>query len=166
MPPITILAHDIRSAHNVGSILRTADGFGAEQVICSGYTPYPRLADDQRLGYLIERLTFKIAKTALGAELTVPCSHTDSIHDVITDLKARGYRIVGLEQDARSVPLPSYQAIGPTALLLGEERHGITADLLALCDDIVEIPMFGQKHSFNVSVSTGVAMYQLRIQAS
>ena len=75
--------------------------------------------------------------------------------------KQDGYRIVGLEQSSRSIPLPDYQPPDKIALLLGEEVGGITAELLELCDDTVEIPMFGHKESFNVSVATGIALYEL-----
>jgi tRNA G18 (ribose-2'-O)-methylase SpoU len=78
-------------------------------------------------------------------------------------LKAAGYRIVGLEQDERSTPLPTYKPSQKIALLLGEEVEGITAELRTLCDDIIEIPMVGKKESFNVSVATGIALYALSI---
>lgn len=159
MPIVTIIAHNIRSTHNIGSIFRTAEGFGIKRIILSGYTPYPKLADDTRLPHIAEKLTAQIHKTALGAETMVPFSYQESPD--IASLRANGYRIVGLEQDVRSIPLPSYTLPEKIALLLGEEVHGIPSELLAQCDDILEIPMRGQKESFNVSVATGIALYGL-----
>jgi 23S rRNA (guanosine2251-2'-O)-methyltransferase len=167
MAQIKVLAHNIRSCHNIGAILRTSDGFGVEEVICSGYSPYPRLINkndgrDDRLEYLIEKITKKIHKTALGAEEIVTCTHTSSIIDKINDLKSQGYTILGLELNERSIKLPDYKSPQKVALLLGEELHGLTPELLELCDELVEIPMFGQKESYNVSISAGIALYHLR----
>jgi tRNA G18 (ribose-2'-O)-methylase SpoU len=100
-------------------------------------------------------------KTALGAETMVNFEHQETPN--IKQLKDNGYRIVGLEQNDRSVELNKYQASQKIVLLLGEEVHGITDDLIAECDDILEIPMSGKKESFNVSVATGIALYQLTI---
>lgn len=154
-----MIAHNIRSTHNVGSIFRTAEGFGVERIILSGYTPYPKLPADSRLPHIADKLTEQIHKTALGAETMVPFEYQESPD--LVGLKDSGYRIVGLEQDKRSTMLPDYKTSEKIALLLGEEVHGLTPKLLALCDDLVEIPMNGQKESFNVSVATGIALYEL-----
>lgn len=159
MPEIIVIAHNIRSTHNVGSIFRTAEGFGVTKIILSGYTPYPVFSGDTRLPHIAQKLTAQIHKTALGAEDIVPFEYQD--HPDITGLRDEGYRIVGLEQDSRSVLLADYQTPDRVVLLLGEEVHGITDDLRELCDDLIEIPMQGQKESFNVSVATGIALYAL-----
>ena len=159
MPEIIVIAHNIRSTHNVGSIFRTAEGFGVTKIILSGYTPYPVFSGDTRLPHIAQKLTAQIHKTALGAEDIVPFEYQDNPD--ITVLRNQGYRIVGLEQDSRSVLLADYQTPDRVALLLGEEVHGITDDLRELCDDLIEIPMQGQKESFNVSVATGIALYAL-----
>jgi len=161
MADIIVIAHNIRSTHNVGSIFRTAEGFGVSKIILSGYTPYPRLARDSRLPHIAEKLTSQIHKTALGAETMVPFAYSN-VPDFVA-LRDAGYRIVGLEQDARSVMLPGYKAPEKVALLLGEEVHGIEDEMRAECDDLIEIPMTGQKESFNVSVATGIALYALTI---
>jgi len=83
---------------------------------------------------------------------------------VLAQLKATGYQLVALEQSPQAVPLPSFKPAQKIAILLGEEVNGIPGDLLAQCDAIVEIPMHGQKESFNVSVATGIALYALREQ--
>ena len=159
MPDIVVIAHNIRSTHNVGAIFRTAEGFGVSKIILSGYTPYPKLLKDGRLPHIAEKLTKQISKTALGAEAIVPFEYLEQ--PPINELKADGYRIVALEQAPHSIPMASYKPGKKIALLLGEEVEGITPDLLAQCEDIIEIPMVGKKESFNVSVAAGIALYAL-----
>lgn len=159
MPDIIVIAHNIRSTHNVGSIFRTAEGFGVQKIILTGYTPYPAIKDDPRLPHIADKLDAQIHKTALGAEAIVPFEHHDTLDLGTLDLAE--YRIIALEQAPGSVSLRDYSAPDKVALLLGEEVHGITPDLLAQVDDIVEIPMQGQKESFNVAVATGIALYAL-----
>lgn len=170
MPEIIVIAHNIRSTHNVGSIFRTCDGFGVKQLILSGYTPYPMLPLksqgsyplDGRLPHIAEKLTRQIHKTALGAETLVPFVHYDTLDLACPELA--GYTIVALEQSENSIMLRDYQPPEKIALLIGEEVHGITPSLLAQCHDVIEIPMQGQKESFNVSVAAGIALYQLTHQ--
>lgn len=161
MVQIILLAHNIRSTFNVGSIFRTADGFGVKEIILSGYTPYPTYSGDTRLPHLAEKITSQIHKTALGAESTVPFHF--ELAPPLDELKKQGYRLVALEQDSRSIPLNQYKLPQKIALLLGEEVDGINADLVAKCDDIVEIPMQGKKESFNVSVAAALALYQFSV---
>ena len=161
MSEIIVIAHNIRSTHNVGSIFRTAEGFGVARIILSGYTPYPIVASDTRLPHLSRKITDQIHKTALGAEDLVPFEHQLDIN--LQTLKAQGYRIVGLEQADRSVNLADYIPPQRIALLLGEEVEGIPRELLEQCEDIIEIPMSGRKESFNVSVAAGIALYSLRV---
>lgn len=163
MAEIILLLHNIRSTHNVGSIFRTAEGFGVSKIIVSGYTPYPKLAGDSRLPYLAEKIHKQITKTALGAENMVAFDKSEDIFETITKLKSDGYRVVGLEQDERSVMLPDYKAPAKIALLLGEEVEGINSELRTVCDDLIEIPMVGRKESFNVSVATAIALYGLTL---
>lgn len=159
MPEIIVIAHNIRSTHNVGAIFRTAEGFGVTKIILSGYTPYPLLARDTRLPHIANKLTAQIHKTALGAETMVPFTYQETPE--LQQLKAAGFTVVGLEQDERSLMLPSYNAPQKVALLLGEEVEGITSELRNKCDELIEIPMRGQKESFNVSVAAGIALYAL-----
>lgn len=178
MPEIIVIAHNIRSTHNIGSIFRTCEGFGVKKIILSGYTPYPDLSirhdapscawvdgeityKDPRLPHIREKITNQIHKTALGAEALVPFEYLEDLD--VSRFKDDGYRLVALEQDARSHILPDYHTPTKVALLIGEEVHGITKNLLDECDDFIEIPMHGQKESFNVSVATGIALYALTI---
>jgi len=161
MSEIIVIAHNIRSTHNIGAIFRTCEGFGVSKIIISGYSPYPKLPIDTRLPHISEKLTAQIHKTALDAETMVPFEHQETPD--FESLKNQGYRIVGLEQDKRSVMLPDYKKPDKIALLLGEEVNGITDEMRAECDDLVEIPMVGQKESFNVSVAAGIILYMLAV---
>ena len=159
MPDIIVIAHNIRSAHNVGSIFRTCEGFGVSRLILSGYTPYPTIPEDTRLPHIRDKLTSQIHKTALGAESLLPFEYMD-LPD-LNLLRQAGYRVVGLEQSDSSTLLPSYTPPEKLALLLGEEVNGVSPELLAQCDDLVEIPMQGHKESFNVSIACGIALYHI-----
>lgn len=160
MPEITLILHNIRSTHNVGSIFRTAEGFGVKKIILSGYTPYPLTPNDPRLPHISEKLTGQIHKTALGAENLVDFEYFESIEDW---LNANQLPIITLEQSENSVLLQDFTPPDKFALLLGEEVNGIEPKLLARSNSIVEIPMFGQKESFNVSVACGIALYGMLI---
>ncbi len=157
MPEITLILHNIRSTHNVGSIFRTAEGFGVKEIILSGYTPYPSYPGDTRLPHLAEKITAQIHKTALDAETMVQFTHHDNL---LTWLQANTLPLVALEQAPTSSSVREFTPPAQFALLLGEEVDGIEAELLGKCDYIVEIPMVGKKESFNVSVATGIALYQ------
>lgn len=154
-----VIAHNIRSTHNVGAIFRTCEGLGITKLILSGYTPYPATADDTRLPHLTNKLSAQIHKTALGAESLVPFEY-QPVPD-IAELKKNGYVIAGLEQDKRSIPLPTYKPPKKAVLLLGEEVNGMDKSLRDACDILLEIPMYGKKESFNVSVAAGIALYAL-----
>lgn len=159
MPEIIVIAHNIRSTHNVGAIFRTCEGFGVSRLILSGYTPYPTVSNDTRLPHIRDKLTAQIHKTALDAENLVPFEYHETPN--ITQLKSEGFTIAGLEQDMRSVPLASYIPPKRLVLWLGEEVEGMTAAQRDTCDVLVEIPMHGKKESFNVSVAAGIALYGL-----
>ncbi|MFZ2125622.1 MAG: TrmH family RNA methyltransferase [Candidatus Saccharimonadales bacterium] len=161
MPKIIVIAHNIRSTHNIGAIFRTSEGFGVSRIIVTGYSPYPKLLGDTRLPHIADKLALQIHKTALGAETMIPFEYQPQPD--LDSLKKLGYRIVGLEQDKNSIMLNDYKSPKKIALLLGEEVFGITDDLRVVCDDLIEIPMKGQKESFNVSVAAGIALYALSV---
>lgn len=161
MKEIVLLLHDIRSCHNVGSLLRTAEGLGVSKVYFTGYTPYPTQADDDRLPHIHQKLTKQISKTALGAEISQAWERKESITDLITALQQDGFRMAGLEQTKGSIPLPNYHSGNKVALLLGREVEGIDDTLLNLMDDTLEIPMYGTKESFNVVQAAAMALYQI-----
>lgn len=158
------MVHDVRSCHNVGSLLRTAEGLGIQNVYFTGYTPYPSIDKDTRLPHIHHKLTQQIHKTALGAENTQPWQQHEDIFELIKQLKVDGFTITGLEQTERSVPLHTYDAPTKIALLIGREVEGIENELIAAVDNVVVIPMFGAKESFNVVQATAMALYQFRFQ--
>ena len=142
---IILLAHNIRSLWNVGSIFRTCDGFGVEKLYLTGYTGRPPRKE--------------ITKTALGADAFVPWEHADEPMRVIEDLKREGFSIVSLEQTETSISLNEFSPQFPLCLILGSEIAGVRDDLLATSDVVVELPMAGKKESFNVAVAAGIALY-------
>ena len=161
-----VVLHNIRSCYNVGAILRTCEGFGVSKVILSGYTP--RVHDAQLLPHLKEKLDKEIHKTALGAEDLLDIYSSGDIITEIEKLHKQGWQIVGLENNISDVPLYALNDIklknvikDKVVLFLGEEVNGIDNSLYEIIDLFVEIPMKGQKESFNVSVATGIAIYGL-----
>jgi tRNA G18 (ribose-2'-O)-methylase SpoU len=155
---IVVIVHNIRSILNVGSILRSAESFGVKVVYLSGYTPNPQTG----LPHVRQKLAAQLHKTALGTEKILDLRHDFNVVKIITELKDQGFQIVGLEQDPRSIKLPSYRPkTNKLTLLLGEEVAGIAPEPRELCDELIEIPQFGQKESLNVSVATGIALYHL-----
>lgn len=158
MPQITLLLHNIRSTHNVGSIFRTAEGFGVKRIILTGYTPYPISTNDSRLPHLAQKIHKQINKTALGAESSVPFEYHDSLYKW---LDKNTLPLIALEQDPTSTLLTDFDAPDEFVLVLGEEVNGIPGELLSCCSSIIEIPMKGKKESFNVSVAAGIALFAL-----
>lgn len=154
---VSLILHDIRSSENVGSIFRTADAAGVAKIYLSGYTPTP--LDRFR------RKNAKLAKAALGAEEFVPWETGESIAALIAKLKAENVSIIAIEQSPRSVPYMEYVPEKAIACILGNEVEGISEDVLALADTIVEIPMHGKKESLNVSVAAGIVLFGLRSRA-
>lgn len=161
MRQITLIAHNIRSCHNVGSLLRTADGLGVKTVVFTGYTPYPLADGDPRMPHIARKIDAQIHKTALGAEHMVDWRQADSIETVMQTLREDGYVIAGLEQDKRSHRLPGYKPPEKIALIVGREVEGIEPEVLEQCDAILEIPMVGRKESFNVASAAAIALYHL-----
>jgi 23S rRNA (guanosine2251-2'-O)-methyltransferase len=163
MQKLCLVAVDIRSTHNVGSLFRTADGFSVDLVLTC-ITPRPLENDDNRLPHVSIKADKNIAKTALGAEKNVSWRYFSDTKDAINTLKKEGYLIAAIEQAKKSKPITALKVTKPTALLLGPEVEGLSKNILDICDEIYEIPMTGKKESFNVSVSAGIAMYQARMK--
>lgn len=152
--PVLVL-HNIRSAHNVGSMFRTADGAGVGRVVLCGYTPGP-LDPKGR-----ERPDF--SKVSLGAQNFVPHSREFELKNAIGALKAGGYKVLAIELADGATNIFDYKHMPgeKLAIVLGNEVDGILPEDLALCDEIVEIPMQGKKESLNVAVACGVALFTL-----
>ncbi len=150
---------DVRSAHNIGSMFRSCDGFGAELYLV-GICPRPVHDDDNRLPYISKKSHKEISKTALGAEDTVKWRHADTLLECINNLRKENYKFIAIEQSPRSKSLKSLKIDHNTALVVGREVEGLSLVEIGLCDEIFEIPMIGAKESFNVAVSAGIALYQ------
>lgn len=162
MKSIICIAHNLRSIHNVGSLLRTCEGLGINEVILTGYTPHPTILNDSRLPHESMKITKQIHKTALGAEESMKWQYVESISLVITKLKNDGFTIAALEQAENSISLPEFQPPSKIALVLGREVEGLEPDIMKLCEYAVEIPMFGSKESFNVVQAAAMALYHCR----
>eukprot|EP00756_Hemistasia_phaeocysticola_P055895 Hpha_TRINITY_DN31893_c0_g1::TRINITY_DN31893_c0_g1_i2::g.29981::m.29981 len=150
--PLTVVLDNLRSAFNVGSIFRTSECLRAERLVLCGYTAVPDDGNGQT------------KKAAMGTEQHVAHSRCESTHEAVKELKARGVRVYALETVEGAHMLHHFSFPRPCALLLGNERHGIEADLLALCDGCVRIPCRGVKNSLNVGVAFAVAAYEMARQ--
>jgi 23S rRNA (guanosine2251-2'-O)-methyltransferase len=164
MTQLVLIAHNLRSAHNVGSLLRTCEGLGVDQVFLTGYTPYPLAAKDGRLPHLAQKTDKQIAKTSLGAEKLVKWQQSPDIETVLAELHQAGFEIAALEQAPASIKLPGFRAPDKLAIIVGREVEGLEPEILAGCDQILEIPMFGRKESFNVVQAAAMALYHCRFQ--
>jgi len=163
MRDIILIAHNLRSCHNIGSLLRTAEGLGVSKVYLTGYTPYPAGGpNEQRLPHEALKLDKQIHKTALDAEHQVAWENLDDVFALFTRLQAGGYQIYAVEQAGNSVALPDFEPPDKLALLMGREVDGVESEVLAVCDGALEIPMFGRKESFNVVQAAAMALYHCR----
>lgn len=147
---LAVLLDNIRSAWNVGSIFRSADGFGFTHAYLCGITPTPE--------------NDSVKKTSLGAEDFVTWSYHKDAVNLVMELKSEGWMVVALEEDERAVPISQLTDSpfpAPVVLITGSEVAGVDPELLSLADKIVYIPMHGQKRSFNVAVAFGVAAFSV-----
>lgn len=150
---IHLFLNNVRSAHNVGAIFRTADGAGVAQIYLGGYTPSPL----DRFG----RVQPAIAKTSLGAAETVPWQTVTPGGEVAVLKRCRqaGYAVVALEQHPTSTSIYDFTVPERVVYVVGNEVDGVQSDILALADTIVSIPMHGYKESLNVATATGILLY-------
>ena len=147
--PLILVLDSIRSMNNIGSIFRSADAFRIEGLILCGITAQPPHPD--------------IHKTALGAEESVPWRYSGSALEAVGELQAKGYTVLALEQDHESLRLDHFvpEPGARYALVLGNEVKGVGEEVVAAADHCLEIPQYGTKHSLNVSVAAGIALWQL-----
>ena len=158
---IVVIAHNIRSAFNVGSIFRVCDASGVRKLYLTGYTPFPKIDNDKRLNFEIEKTENKIKKAGLEGFNNLPFEHVENILTLIKELKEKKIKIVGLEQHKPSTDIFDYKVTEKTALIIGNEVTGVEQDVLNICDDIIEIPMYGKGKSLNVAVSLAVGLYTI-----
>lgn len=159
---MVLIAHNIRSTHNVGSLLRTAEGLGVEEIYLTGYTPYPLMENDARLPHLAAKLDKQIAKTALGAQKSAKWFYSEELKPIVEALKSKAYKLVALEQAANTRKLHEYKPPKKLALVVGNEIDGLHESDLQLVDEVIEIAMLGKKESFNVAIAAGIALHHLR----
>ncbi|WP_145672098.1 RNA methyltransferase [Chitinophaga polysaccharea] len=150
--PIVLVLDNIRSMHNVGSVFRTADAFLVQGIILCGYTPVPPHRD--------------INKTALGATETVEWQYFDTTMAAVQELKAAGYQVMAIEQAVNSHMLDQFTppTDQPLALVFGNEVSGVDAEVMKVVDGCIEIPQLGMKHSLNISVSTGIVVWDIFVK--
>lgn len=152
-----LILHRIRSAYNVGSMFRTADGIGIDKIFVTGFTQAP----SEKKYELQSKAEKMLSKTALQADKYVSWEQVKNISKVIDNLKSEGFQIVALEQDKQSIDYKKFKPDSKVALIVGNEPKGIDRRILKKCDKIIDIPMRGKKKSLNVSVALGVAGYEI-----
>jgi len=148
----TLLLHNIRSRHNVGSIFRTADGAGVSRIYLAGYTPAPI----DRFG----RPVAELEKTSLGACHMVPWEIVTDTLTCIKEQQAQGVQVVVVEQTEGSISLYDFTPSDDVLYIVGNEVAGVLPEICAAADVVIEIPMAGQKESLNVSTATGIVLFQ------
>lgn len=159
---IKLIVHNIRSCLNVGSFLRTAEGLGIDEVILSGYTPYPAMKSDKRLPHVARSVDRRIHTSALGAESFISWRHTPDWKPLPALLKSQGFTLIALEQTAGAIALPEFQCPLNVALVVGREVEGLEDYVLKDAEYAVSIPMLGKKESYNVAQAAAMAMYHCR----
>jgi 23S rRNA (guanosine2251-2'-O)-methyltransferase len=145
--PVCALLENVRSLYNVGAFFRTADAVALEKLYLTGFTGYP----PQRM----------IAKTALGAEETVPWRHSTETEEMLLELRSANYEIAAIETSAHAIDLFDWHPRFPVCVLFGHETDGLTPRAAALADTHIRIPMLGRKHSLNVASAGAVVLYEL-----
>ena len=146
--PVTIILDNIRSALNVGSIFRTADAFLVERIVLCGITATPPNKE--------------IRKSALGSTNSVDWLYSKNTLDYVNELRGNGYYVISLEQVEGSTMLDQFSIpYQPIAIVIGNEINGVDQEVIDICDQAIEIPQFGTKHSLNVSVSAGIVIWDI-----
>lgn len=147
-----LILPNIRSAHNVGAMFRTADACGVTKIFLVGYTPIPPRPD--------------IDKVALGAETWVPWKQYKNLKTLIKNLQKKGVKVVALEKTNNSLEIGNLnlKITERIALVVGNEVDGVDPKILEICDAVVHIPMYGKKESLNVSIAAGIGMYEVQKQ--
>jgi 23S rRNA (guanosine2251-2'-O)-methyltransferase len=146
--PYVIILDNIRSLNNIGSFFRTADALKAEKIVLGGYTQQPPHRE--------------ITRSALGAELAVTWEKAEVVTDAVADLQEKGYTVLAVEQAEGSILLGKYNFVAgqPYAFVFGNEVEGVSDQVMEMVDGCIEIPQFGTKHSFNVSISAGIVLWE------
>jgi tRNA G18 (ribose-2'-O)-methylase SpoU len=152
--PVILVLDNVRSLNNIGSVFRTADAFLVESIYLCGITAQPPHRD--------------IQKTALGATDSVLWKYIEDTHVAIDDLKKKGIKIICIEQTDESIPLQEFEVASGVsyAFVFGHEINGVQQSIIDRCDACVEIPQYGTKHSFNISISAGIVLWEINRKIS
>ncbi len=150
--PIHIVLDNLRSAFNVGAIFRLADATRAAEIITCGYTAHPP--------------HHKLELTACGTLRSVPWRHFNYTSQAITDLKSKGIQVIGVETVVGACSYHQFSYRFPVGIVMGNEAHGISPEVLPLCDSFVAIPLLGYKNSLNVATATAIVLYELLKQGN
>ncbi len=147
--PLVVILDNIRSCNNIGSVFRTSDALLVEKIYLCGITATPPNKD--------------IHKTALDAEKSVDWEYFENTEDVVAKLKNEGYKVYAIEQVENSILLPDFKPgeNEKVAIIFGNEVKGVKQTVVDICDGSIEIPQFGTKHSFNISVSAGIVLWDI-----
>ncbi|MGY4386230.1 23S rRNA (guanosine2251-2'-O)-methyltransferase [Pedobacter sp. UYP24] len=145
--PVVVVLDNVRSMHNIGSIFRTSDCFSIDKLILCGITAQPPHRE--------------IEKTALGATQSVSWQHYDTTIDAVDALRKEGYVIIAIEQASGSTMLNTFTSAKDKkyALIFGNEVNGVDDEVMKQIDECLEIPQFGTKHSFNITISAGIVLW-------
>lgn len=152
--PLVVVLDNVRSLYNIGSVFRTSDAFRVERIVLCGITAVPPNQE--------------IHKTALGAENTVDWQFYEDTAEAAAALKTEGYDLYAVEQVEGSVMLGDFMPVPGRkyAVVMGNEVKGVRQDVVDMCDGCIEIPQFGTKHSLNVSVTTGIVIWDFFCKSS
>ena len=147
--PLVVVLDNVRSCNNIGSVFRTSDALLIEKIYLCGITATPPNAE--------------IHKTALDAEKSVEWRYFENTEDAVTDLQNNGYRVFAIEQVENSISLPDFKPAPSEklAIIFGNEVKGVQQKVVNLCNGSIEIPQYGTKHSFNISVCAGIVLWDL-----
>lgn len=159
---IFVIANDIRSLINVGTIFRICDGLAVKKLFLCGLTGHPKYQNDPRRFEVTERADKEIKKTALAGFENVDWEYRENILDLLEKLKKQNIQIVSLEQVSQSINYLEADYKFPLAIVVGHEREGVEQEVIKLSDLAVEIPMFGKGKSLNVATSLGILGYEIR----
>jgi tRNA G18 (ribose-2'-O)-methylase SpoU len=159
--PIILIADNIRSLYNVGSLFRLADGVNVEAIYLCGLTGYPKTANDDRPSWVADRADKEIRKTGLSGVDSVPFEYFSDTVDACKTAKQAGYQLIALEKTEASIDYRTPNYHFPLAIIIGHETEGVADDILKLVDVTVELPMRGEGASLNVSTAAAAYLYYL-----
>ena len=159
--PVILIADNIRSLYNVGSLFRLADGLAIEAIYLCGMTGYPFVENDPRPAWVAKRADKEIRKTGLAGVDSIPFRYFENTVNATHELRASGYQIISLELASNSLDYRKASYQFPLAVVVGHETEGVNDLILNKSDLIVHLPIYGKGRSLNVSTATSAMLYHL-----